>query len=920
MHCFFPQPKRTPARQQDGLLFKVSRRESWAIVPLLLTITLLVALYPLLPTLSATLLPNLVLSASPTPSPTLSQHTQTTPTREAVQIRWFMRWDAARIRDIAIPILTQFRATQSGIAVALENVNSSSDYYRRLQLQLEEGQPPDVLYLATHAAYELYTQGALLSLNELIRQDGLDLQGFDPALLDLYRNDLGQIYCLPVDMATMAVLYNRALFEKAAVAAPQGPWTWDEFLSVASALTHDQDNDGVPEQFGVDQFYSYWPLLIWSWTGHNVFDNPRFPTAFLLEEEQSVDALQWLADLALQHGVMPPVNFSEQPNDLFRAGSAAMQVTGYWQLPTYLAAGIDVGVAPLPTGEHLVNRNDGSCLAIAQATRLHQEAWNFLKFLLGPQGIGAHMVQSQGTDRPAIATLYHRSFVIDPFHLATATENLQEGTDQLDVAWPAPGTVKTFPLYDPLHTMYREWQPIVDSELTSLWRGQRDADEVVGRMANAAEDILEDLPTVAATAAPAPIVERRAAGEKSSVPAATTRQATPPLTTTLVMTDFLATDLFAAGLLTATTSPTTPIASPVTLDPAAEGADEMPAPALSQRLPRHYFVDPTGDNDNSGLLASVPLATIQHALELVEPGDTIHLAAGDYYENLTSVTAGRAGAPITIMGPSDAIIRGTGEASAAFYLTHDYYTFTGFTFDGLYGDPTDKDGYTQKLLYVQGMGGKKGVTGLRVLHMTFRNAGGECLRLRYFAHNNEIAYSTFQVCGLLDFVFNEGGKNGEAIYVGTASDQWSDGKNPTADPDASTNNWIHHNIMDTQGNECVEVKEGGYANLIEYNLCTGQLDPDSAGIGARGSRNVIRYNTIYSNVGAGIRLGGHEVDGVQYGVNNLVYGNNLLSNIAGGVKIIIDPQKRICGNYLTRNLGKQAFGEGSEGYEPAAPC
>lgn len=91
---------------------------------------------------------------------------------------------------------------------------------------------------------------------------------------------------------------------------------------------------------------------------------------------------------------------------------------------------------------------------------------------------------------------------------------------------------------------------------------------------------------------------------------------------------------------------------------------------------------------------------------------------------------------------------------------------------------------------MQGEGIKQGVRGLRVLNMRFQNAGGECLRLRYFAQKNEIAYSTFTTCGLLDFAFAEGGKNGEAIYIGTSSTQWDDGKNPTADPDASGDNLV----------------------------------------------------------------------------------------------------------------------------------
>lgn len=72
--------------------------------------------------------------------------------------------------------------------------------------------------------------------------------------------------------------------------------------------------------------------------------------------------------------------------------------------------------------------------------------------------------------------------------------------------------------------------------------------------------------------------------------------------------------------------------------------------------------------------------------DLVQPGDTIHLLPGDYFENVVSRGAGRADAPITLIGPADAVLHGAGAASgAAFYLTHNYYTLTGFTLDGLYG-------------------------------------------------------------------------------------------------------------------------------------------------------------------------------------------------------------------------------------------
>lgn len=42
------------------------------------------------------------------------------------------------------------------------------------------------------------------------------------------------------------------------------------------------------------------------------------------------------------------------------------------------------------------------------------------------------------------------------------------------------------------------------------------------------------------------------------------------------------------------------------------------------------------------------------------------------------------------------------------------------------------------------------------------------------------------------------------------------------------------------------------------------------GIGISGSNNVVRNNVVVESIGACIRLGGAEVDGVQYGINNEV--------------------------------------------------
>src|SRR5262249_32114845 len=151
---------------------------------------------------------------------------------------------------------------------------------------------------------------------------------------------------------------------------------------------------------------------------------------------------------------------------------------------------------------------------------------------------------------------------------------------------------------------------------------------------------------------------------------------------------------------------------------------------------------------------------IQKAVDLAGPGDVVNLAAGVYLQDVVSRRDGAAGAPITIKGPAGAVVKGGGGAHI-FEVNHDYLTLDGFTIDGLWAAPTSIKSYREKLLYVVGASARNGVTGLRVLHMTFKNAGGECMRLRYFAQHNEVAYSTFARCGVHDFKFKAGKRNGE---------------------------------------------------------------------------------------------------------------------------------------------------------------
>jgi parallel beta-helix repeat protein len=326
----------------------------------------------------------------------------------------------------------------------------------------------------------------------------------------------------------------------------------------------------------------------------------------------------------------------------------------------------------------------------------------------------------------------------------------------------------------------------------------------------------------------------------------------------------------------------------------------------------------------SGLLASIasaetyfvsPSTSIQKVLDQAKPGDTINLASGRYFQDFRTVRDGQPGKPIVIQGNHDAIVSGAGSRRIV-EINHDYIELHGFSIDGKHSQEEGKKSYRDKLVYAIGARPGNGVTGLRLIRMNLKNAGGECVRLRYQAQRNEIAYSSIQNCGIYDFIYKDGGKNGEGIYIGTAPEQLGRNGAPDSSIDHSDANWIHHNTFNTRGNECVDIKEGSSANIVEHNRCTGQRDKKSAGLDARGSGNTFRHNVIYGNRGAGIRLGGDE-DGD--GIGNNAYSNTLRDNDVGSLKVQRGPQGRICGNVVA---GKRSGmkGEFSEKIDPRQPC
>jgi hypothetical protein len=337
---------------------------------------------------------------------------------------------------------------------------------------------------------------------------------------------------------------------------------------------------------------------------------------------------------------------------------------------------------------------------------------------------------------------------------------------------------------------------------------------------------------------------------------------------------------------------------------------------------KDLYVSPRGSDSNTGRSALNPLRTIQAALDLVQPGGTVHLAAGTYRETPHTVRDGTAVAPITIRGGESGLNESTRGKTVVtgqgriFNIDNSHYRLQGFTVDGEPGlagttFPTSlsearafKDGIQSsvvdsKLVYVGSGDSVRGVNDVVVRDMLLRRAGGECVRIRNDADNITVTASLILWCGLYgtgDDSTSYRYHNGEGVYIGTSPK--STGQ-PLAGNDTTGHVLVSGNQIRTYGSECVDVKERSHDNTITQNTCADDDEPASfygSLLELRGPNNTVDHNTISDSRGAGVKLSSDD-QSVYPLTGNAVRSNSFARIASAPVQTSISlAPSALCGN------------------------
>lgn len=272
---------------------------------------------------------------------------------------------------------------QTGIKTSL-SVVTWTEYWSMLEAGAQGGQLPDVFLMHSNESQRYMENDMLLDLTEYIdKSEAIKLENYPSDIWNLYISE-EKIYGVPKDIDTIALWYNKTMFDEAGLEYPNLDWTWEDMTEAGRKLTKsDGSQYGIAMRNDTNQegyyniFYSY---------GGDIINEDK--TKSMLDDPKTIEAMQIL-ETWIKEGLMPSLaTLSETPAEvLMQSGQVAMALHGSWMLPSYKTSDYakeHIDIAELPksskTGER-VSVYNGLGWAAAENTEYPEQAWQLIEYL-----------------------------------------------------------------------------------------------------------------------------------------------------------------------------------------------------------------------------------------------------------------------------------------------------------------------------------------------------------------------------------------------------------------------------------------------------------------------------------------------------------------------------------------------------------
>ncbi len=341
----------------------------------------------------------LLLSGCQTPSwiPWLGEEEEITPIVELKLVGWD---DGAIANQRLQALVDRYNETMPSVHVTLELL---AEYETALLTALESDTPPDLFLTDSFRLPDFVKSNAIDPLDAHLTRfrDPIRIDDFYPALLNAFSID-GTLQCLPRDGSTLALFYNKALFDEAEIAIPSAEWGWDDLESAMQKIAETTNPFYTTYGMATSLDFSRWaPFLFQAGGAVITTDVATGGTQMSINSAAAKSALDFYLTPLLDGIAATPAELkSSWGGETLGKGRVGMTIEGNWAVP-YLASEfpeLEYGIAPLPKG--VAGRATllfSSCYAVSKRAQHADEAFAFATYLTS----GASM-QSWTTDRPLL--------------------------------------------------------------------------------------------------------------------------------------------------------------------------------------------------------------------------------------------------------------------------------------------------------------------------------------------------------------------------------------------------------------------------------------------------------------------------------------------------------------------------------------
>ena len=365
-------------------------------------------------------------------------------------------------------------SAQSGVKATIQVVKWDN-YWTLLEAGATGGELPDVFWMHSNQAQKYMENDMLMDLTDKIAaSDKIDMANYYEGIVDLYQSG-GKQYAVPKDIDTIALWYNKTMFDECNVPYPDDTWTWDTFVDAAAKLTTD-DHWGyaIAPSNNQDSFYN----AVYS-MGGNIISDDKKKSGY--DQPGTIKAIKMFVDM-VKAGSCPDLNtIAESGADvLFESGKVAMVTQGSWMVAgfkdnEYTAENCDVAVLPkdAETGKR-VSIYNGLGWAASANTKNPDAAWSLIEWL------GSKEMQEKQAELGVTMSAYKG-----------CSDKWVNCTDKFDLN----GHMKMLDadlVFRPYSKYTTVWEDMQTEKLKEAWTGDKDVETVCAEICESMNGTLSE--------------------------------------------------------------------------------------------------------------------------------------------------------------------------------------------------------------------------------------------------------------------------------------------------------------------------------------------------------------------------------------------------------------------------------------------